>query len=331
MVGAVLSGSPEFLVSYLMTIELISYLPMIDLDFTRHQVQLLVGSNQMKKVPDYIQGFECSEPAKARFLVTIACSNFLRTAQKELLLMFIVLGANLLVWLFARLKKIPVTRIGVHELIAKLSVKVMNVVLLGLLVKSCLFWATVHKVTSSSVVGWVISLLVSAMYISAAYVMLRRQLTSTEPLVKFKELKASRAAQVHYSFVILHRLLFALTLVFIEQPQTQITVQLSITSLVSPTQLAIYLVVIRPHVSVKDQLQQGVSMVVVACYCLLLVLKSFDLLESEELVAQGFMFALFAVIVSTILGLIITVGGQAAEIAKTVDDREGPESRLELQ
>jgi hypothetical protein len=95
MVGSLMTGSDAF-VSLFMTVELFSYLPLINMQLSSHQVDLLVGSNQVKDLPSYIPGLECSPPLPSRKNYDFDCSNFLRIAQKELTILY-VLGVVALV------------------------------------------------------------------------------------------------------------------------------------------------------------------------------------------------------------------------------------------
>jgi hypothetical protein len=50
--GSLMIGSPDAFVSLFMTVELLSYLPLINMELASHQVDLLVDANQVTDLPD---------------------------------------------------------------------------------------------------------------------------------------------------------------------------------------------------------------------------------------------------------------------------------------
>jgi hypothetical protein len=69
-----------------MTVDLIVYLPLIDVGFTDHQASLLEGANQLNHVSEHITGL-VSPPHSKFSAFTLKCGSLLVSAQKELLVL----------------------------------------------------------------------------------------------------------------------------------------------------------------------------------------------------------------------------------------------------
>jgi hypothetical protein len=83
LAGSMITGSHNIFISVFMTIEQLSFLPLVNMDLTTNQVDLYIGSNQLQGLPNFIPGLHCAPPQDKRKNYDFDCTNFLRIAQKD--------------------------------------------------------------------------------------------------------------------------------------------------------------------------------------------------------------------------------------------------------
>jgi hypothetical protein len=101
LIGSAMLGSPDMFISMFMAIDLISFLPVIDLDFTQHQGSLLAGSNHLNEKPTFIRDLACF-PARRTSDFGFKCSNLLRNALKELGVLLTLVLVELMFFIMQR-------------------------------------------------------------------------------------------------------------------------------------------------------------------------------------------------------------------------------------
>jgi hypothetical protein len=149
MAGSFFSGSPDIFVGMFITLELISFLPLIDLSLTKHQEKLLTGSNQLSSLPEIIGGLECYAPATQHSSYSINCANFLRSSQKEVL----VTTGLLLLYGLLSFKRGSESIKKIMTVLGSIIGKVLQSFIVDIFVKACLFGVFVRVVSFQAILS----------------------------------------------------------------------------------------------------------------------------------------------------------------------------------
>jgi hypothetical protein len=326
MIGSMMTGSPDIFVSMFMTVEMLSYLPLINMKLTSHQVDLLVGANQLQDLPDFIPGLECLPPTDSRKNYDFECTNFLRIAQKELL----ILCSLGLVFFVSSIAACAIQDCLANS--SKLMMKVLvlvqklcMMVLIGSLVKAT--YAAQHTGFSSLqevfswvfiVVVWLLFLLLVGVGFWAAW-----RESSAYPLLEaflFNDLQSTRSSRLHFSLLIVHRMSFVLLLLAFDSAKVQLLLISSLTTTVSPIQLSCYLLIVRPFQDIKDTVLKIGSHCVISAFCSFLTLFEFGVLgDDQDLVSTGSMWLTMSIICLHGLGMLGQVTSKVKEIYTTED------------
>jgi hypothetical protein len=315
MVGAFMVGSPDLAVSMLMTIELISYLPLIDLDLSEHETNLLVGSNQLDSLPDFIPGIHCSSAQARSSSYNFKCSSLFKNAQKEILILILAL----LIQLTERcMKKDDLAESEARlKSLRSIKVKLMLIVSFGLFIKSSVHVLNYADSSVQAVLGWPIALAVLSLYLGWAVL----NLLNKAGCVDYPDLKPNRASQVMYGLIILHRVIYAGTLVLLDTPKVQLGILTVITFAVSPRQLLCYFVLVRPFTDFNTNMKQGILFFSATVFNLVLLLKAFSLISSSsDAVSTGFIAVIYTLIGVSLLALVIATWQKVKAILNSGED-----------
>jgi hypothetical protein len=317
MVGALMTGSHNTFVSLFMTVELLSLLPLINMNLTTHQVDLLQGTSQRQSFPGLLSDMECNSPRPPRRNFDFDCSGFLRNSQHELLILCGLGIAGLvlwvLVWVFADcltiakevlMKALPIVR------------KTILMVSMDLLVKAAYSAQLTGVESVEEVFSWIMIVVVWLLFLAlcgvSSFVACGK--FSSYPLLKLlllNDVKSSTSSQLHFCLLILHRIGFGLFIMAMDVPKVQLLLLSVITSAVTPMQLATYLLLVRPYQHIRDSiLELGTHCVVSGFLCFLMLFEFEVLGNDQDLVSSG-----FACTVVLIFGLHIA-GIMAALLSK---------------
>jgi hypothetical protein len=213
-----------------MTVDMLAYLPLIDIGLTDHQAALLQGANQFQSIPDYIEGLDCFAPSGTSSPYSFKCGNLLKTAQKELLVLVIISLMSGLSCVLSSLPNDPQTDhpdfgIALNSTPVKLFVSVS----LGLVTKVLIFLIYVRSMTLEFYISLVLSILTLVAYVVAGYKLTVLALSSSHHPA-FDKLKPSKLSKLYYALVILHRLIYSVATAAFDFPAVQLSV-LSCTTL----------------------------------------------------------------------------------------------------
>jgi hypothetical protein len=315
LMGSFLAGSPDIFVGMFITIELISFLPLIDLDLTKHQEKLLTGSNQLSSLPEIIGGLECYAPSVQHSPYTISCANFLRSAQKEIL---VLAGLVILYGLLSFKRGSELIKQMLNAL-GPLIGKVLQSLVVDILVKACLFTGAVRVVSFQAVLSWILCV-IFFLGLTVLAVKLFREAPNCEsasPLFQHPELKPGRLPRLYYAFLILHRLIYAGAIVFLDSPGVQMAILAGSTFLVITRQLSFYLIIVRPYLSFGVQLQHFGGTFAVSCFFFSICLRETGALSEslfEEVITSGFMITMYSVLGVSVISMLWSIGAKAVEI-----------------
>jgi hypothetical protein len=315
MFGSMMTGSPDTFMSLFMTLELLSFLPLINMKLTEHQVDLLVGSSQLNNIPDFLNGLECSSPQDPRRNYDFDCTNLLKVAQKDLLFLsgigLFFLGAWLLsriglgFWAYAGglvMKVLPLMR------------RVLLSIMLDSLVKATYSAPTAGVDSARGFFNWVFVLIVWLFFIALGGLSLFFVFSeaSAYPRLKhflFDNLKPTVLSRLYLSLLILHRASFAMAVVAFDLPIVQLIVITSTSFMVLPRQFGLYLVVVRPFSNTKDSILQVGCMAEVFGFCLVLTLFELGSLgDDSDLVTTALFYTLLGTIFLHIAAMLLNIG-----------------------
>jgi hypothetical protein len=297
-------------VSLFMTLELLSFLPLINMQLTELQVDLLVGSNRLKDLPNYIDVFRCSASPYSRRNYDIECSEFFRIAQKELL---VLVGVGLLLPLVKLVESCLASAAGVFLKVLPLTRRLLLSVLVDLLIKATYSAQATGLDSALSVISWVIIVIVWLLFVALGVLSCRLVFSeaSSYPYLKhffFDNLKPTVFSHLYFSLLILHRAIFAVTTVAFDSASTQLIVITSTSCIVLPRQFAVYLIVQRPFSNIKEALPHIGSFVIISVFCLVLTLFEVgDLGDDPELITNAFLYSLMSTIALHILSMLLGV------------------------
>jgi hypothetical protein len=320
MMGSLMTESPNLFVSLFMTVELLSYIPLINMNLTSHQVDLLVGSNQVQDLPNYIPSLDCAPPQSPRQNYDFDCTNFMRIAQKELC----ILSALSLVMLVAFITACASNSARSSELLKKVldvARKLFQMVLLDCLVKAT--YAAQHTGVNSvqEVFSWILVVLVWLLYLFLGGLGCFAVLSESYPLLKhslFSNLNSTSSARLHFSLLTLHRIGFTCFIILLDASRVQLLCLSIITVLVSPRQFSSYLLIVRPYLIIKHSILELGSHCVVSAFLCFLTLFEFEVHgDSKDLVSTGFMWCIMSILFLHILALLAALASTVKEILQT--------------
>jgi hypothetical protein len=221
-----------------MTLEILSFLPLVDLALSDFTKELLSGSNQMNRLPHYVET-SCNNAQSRGF----KCSSFLYNAQKEIL----VLLTALVVFVVALiLKNSPYgqTCLGVVAKVAwmfstEVSVKA--------------FYLFSHFKYAS--VGDVFDVITAAVSVVLCLGLLGGIL-KYPALFSNLGCSSSKTCRWHVVLFTVHRLSFSSLIALFDAPLVQIVLISSVTLAVSAMQLLVFHIAVRPYESKTAQLNK---------------------------------------------------------------------------
>jgi hypothetical protein len=318
-----MTGSPNIFMSVFMTIEQLSFLPLVNMHLTSHQVDLLIGSNQLQGLPNFIPGLQCASPQHPRKNYDFDCTNFLRIAQKELAILF-SLGLIAGVFWIALCAGQNCSKVLMKVL--PLARRALMMIMIDCFVKA-LYAAQVTGFNSGQeafswllIVGvWLLYLLLGVMGCVAAF-----SQPESYPRLKhllFNDLRPTLMSRLHFSLLTLHRTCFAVFIIILDNAEVQLLLLSVVTALVRPRQVTIYLLAVRPYQDIKDSVLQIGTHCVVTVFLVFLTLFEMEFLGNDkDLVSQGLMWCIMGVIVLHVIGMLLKVWTTAREIYLTEDE-----------
>jgi hypothetical protein len=315
--GSFFARSPDIFVGMFFTLELISFLPLIDLSLTNHQEKLLTGSNQLSSLPDTIGGLECYAPASQHSSYSINCANFLRSSQKEALVITVLLFLYGLLSFTRRSEFIK----RILTVLGSLIGKVLQSFVVDILVKAYLFTVFVRVISFQAILSWILCGVSFIGFAALAYNLIKEAFNAeASPLFQHPELKSGVLPRLYYAVLILHRVIYAVAVVCLDAPVVQLSILTVSTFLVTSTQLALYLITVRPYSSVVTQAQHFGSTLAVSLYFLCLLLRetgAFSKSVGEDVVTSGFIITVFSVLGVSMCSVLWSIGSTAKEIYHT--------------
>jgi hypothetical protein len=324
-----MTGSPDAFASLFMTVELFSYLPLINMQLTSHQVDLLVGANQVKDLPNYIPGLECSPSQHSRRNYDFDCSNFLRIAQKELTVLS-VLGVVTLVSSIVACATADCLKRSTEVLkkVLPLARRLLLMIMTDFLIKAA-YSAHLSGIDSlQEGFSWVMIVGVWGLYVMLAGAGCLAVCSESYPLLQhflFNDLKPTVRARLHFSILVLHRTAFALLITTFDASKEQLLCLNVITAAVSPRQFTLYLLAVWPQRDIKDSILHVGTHCVIAGFLSFLTLFEFGAFgDDKNLVSTGFMWSIMSVLALHILAVLAKVVSICREILQT-ENEELPE------
>jgi hypothetical protein len=313
-----------------MTVDLLVYLPLIDLGFTEHQTALLEGANQLNKVPEYIKDLECFSYSRKSSSQSFKCANLLRTAQKELLVCVVVLLMSLVNCCFASQPEDPESnKQKVKSLLSKFSLKLFFGVSVSLGTKATVFLSTVRSQEAVFYISLVLSILILAALIFAVYKLCALACSQPGHAV-FDGLRPTKLSSLYWALVILHRLVYSVTVAGFDFPAVQLSVLTSSTLGVRPMQLFVYTLVVRPQTTFKALFQQAGGLLLVGVTLSSFTLKALHIIDDEATIDSICMCAVIGTLLVSVLALIIGIVSTAVEIWRTEDAEEASSEALKV-
>jgi hypothetical protein len=304
-----------------MTVELLSFIPLINLSFTSHQINLLVGSSNLSSLPDYLPGFTCAPPQHSRDNYDFDCTNFLKTAQKELIILS-CLGVIALVSSIAAclIKDCSKRTESVLLKVLPLARRLLLMVLVDCLVKAAYSAQQTGSTSVQEVFSWVLIAAVWLLFLGLAVLGVVISKSSSYPLLKhflYDDLKPTASSRLHFTLLILHRMSYALLISAIDSHKVQLLLLCVVSTAVSPSQFTAYLIVVRPYQSIRDSILQLGTHSVISGFLWFLTLYGFKAYDDEALITTGVVWSLTSVIGIHILAILAQVVSTAREIYLT--------------
>jgi hypothetical protein len=329
--GALMTGSPDAFASLFMTVELLSYLPLINMQLTQHQVDLLVGANQLKDLPDYISGLKCYAH-HSRKNYDFDCSSFLKIAQKELAIISVLGVITLGVTIVACAAANCLDRST--ELLKKvlpLARRLLLMVLTGSLIKAA-YSAQLSGIDSvQEAFSWVMIVIVWLLFFLLGGVGCFAACSESYPLLQhllFNDLKPTSLSRLNFSLLVLHRTVFALLIATLDASKVQLSALSIITAAVSPSQFTLYLLIVRPHQDIKDSILQLGTHCIITGVCSFLTLSEFEVFGNDkELVSTGCVWSIMSIVFLHGVAMLAKVASIVREILKSENE---PQTIVEL-
>jgi hypothetical protein len=322
MGGALMTGSADAFVSLFMTVELLSYLPLVNMQLTQHQVDLLVGANQLKDLPDYISGLRCYAH-DSRNNYGFDCSDFLKIAQKELTILSVLGVVSLVSSIIACATANCLDRST--ELLKKvlpLARRLLLMILTGCLIKAA-YSAQLSGIDSvQEAFSWVMIVLVWLLFLLLGGIGCWAVCSESYPLLQhflFNDLKPTTPSRLHFSLLVLHRSVFTLLITTLDVSKVQLICLSAITAAVSASQFTLYLITVRPHQDIKDSILQLGTHCLITGVCSFLTLSEFNVL-GKELVSTGLMWSLLSIVGLHMIAMLAKVVSIVKEILKSENE-----------
>jgi hypothetical protein len=307
--------------SLFMTVELLSYIPLINLNFTSHQVDLLIGSNNFSSFPDFVPGLTCAPSDHPRDNYDFDCTNFLRTAQKELVILtclgLIALSSSIVGCLFKELSR-RAERMLLQ--VVQLARRLLLMVLVDCLVKATYSAQLTGFTSVQEVFSWLLIAAVWLLFLCLAALGVVFSKSSSYPLLEhflYDDLKPTLSSRLHFSLFILHRIVYTISITAFDFSKVQLVLLSAVTTAVSPSQFTVYLIVVRPYQNVKDSVLQLGSLLVISGFFVFLTLYGFKVFDDEDLISTGIVWSLTGVIGMHLLAILAQVALTVREIYKT--------------
>mmetsp|Transcript_29661 Transcript_29661/g.52930 ORF Transcript_29661/g.52930 Transcript_29661/m.52930 type:complete len:803 (-) Transcript_29661:34-2442(-) len=299
LVGSYLVGSPDVFVEMFMTVELLTYLPLISMPMTHDQVQMLRGASQANKVGNFIEGFECFPPRQANNC--FSCSNLLRTAQKELSMMA-MLGFVEALRVYAKGLKQRA------EMLSMVQRRIEMMVFYSLTVKVIVFVKNSNSTNFQTLVSFVAAGCSATWYAFE----IGKVLKSPQPTSNM--LKPNKLSQLYFALFAAHRLAFALMLVLSSSPKLQ-TALLGLGTLC----FTAYLVNVRPFKEMKYNLHQGFLHLVTSLFISYLFLVNYGVLDGSNL-TSAIVTSILSLLAGSSLVVTMNVARTVWELLKLEDN-----------
>jgi hypothetical protein len=322
MAGSLMTGSPDAFASLFMTVELLSYLPLINMQLTSHQVDLLVGTNQVKDLPNYIPGLECSAPQHPRKNYDFECSNFLKIAQKELTILGILGVVTLVSSIVACvtadcLKRTTETLKKVLPLARRLLLMIMT----DSLIKAA-YSANLSGIDSvQEGFSWLMIVGVWGLYLLLGGAGVFAVCSKSYPHLQhflFNNLKPTLHARLYFSLLVLHRTAFVLLIILFDASKMQLLCLSVITTAVSPSQFTLYLIAVWPYQDIKHSiLQLGTHCVITGFLTFLTLFEFGSLGDDKNLVSTGCMWSILSILALHVLAVLAKAGSLVKEILQS--------------
>jgi hypothetical protein len=289
---------------------------------TEHQVDLLVGSNQLNNLPNYIDGIECNSPQEPRDNYNFDCTNFLRIAQKELL---VLLGLSLLLPLVKLIESCWAAAAGTFMKVLPFTRRVLLSLLIDLLIKATYSAQNTEPDSALAIVSWILIVIVWLVFVALGVLSFWLVFSEASSYPRLKHflhdnLKPTVLSRLYFSLLVLHRALFAVTTVAFDSASTQLMVITSTSSVVLPRQFGLYLVLVRPFQDIKDSLLQVGSFIAVVSFCFVLTLFELGHLgDNSDLVTTAFSYTLMCTISLHVLSMLVSMFMKARSIYREKD------------
>jgi hypothetical protein len=327
LAGSSMTGSPDVFVSLFMTVELFSYLPLINMELSSHQVDLLVGANQVKDLPNYLPGLKCSPPQHSRKNYDFECSNFLKITQKELTILCVLSVVTLVSSIAACARPDCLKRsTEVLEKVLPLARKLLLMIMVDSLIKAA-YSAQLSGIDSvEEGFSWLMIVVVWGLYalLGGVGCLAACSKSSSWPLFKhflFNDLKPITLAKLNFSFLVLHRTAFALLIISLDASRVQLLCLSVITAAVSPSQFTLYLLTVRPYQDIKDSiLQLGTHCIITGFLSFLTLFEFGSLGDDKNLASTGFMWSIMSVTAIHILAMLAKVVSIVKEICESQNE-----------
>lgn len=222
-VGCLMVGSPDLFVSLFMTIELLSFLPLIDLDLDEDTTNLIVGSNLLSKLPEIIKDFECVKAKPRKSSYNFECTNILKTSQKEMFAFFVTGLIEILTAILRRKNQLLEIRLNAKTLGQRIIQMFAFRSLIKCLVFLCSFEYAPQLILSLSLAASMMSYILYFVFTN-----FKLALHSEHPL-----LKQSAYSKAYYGISVVSMICYSIGIVLFENPILQLCITSSISSLVS--------------------------------------------------------------------------------------------------
>jgi hypothetical protein len=302
-----------------MTVDLLVYLPLIDVGFTDHQASLLQGANQLNQVSEHITGLECLPPHSKFSAFTLKCGNLLVSAQKELLVLAVA-GLMFLINCFipSQPDNPQSSMQRVKVLLTSMPMNLFKSLSLSLTTKVLVMLVHVKSHLAEYYVSYVISILIlTALMITA--IKLCTLACSQPSHAVFEGLRPTKISSLYWALVILHRLVYSVAVAGFDFPVVQLSVLTCSTLGVRPMQLFVYTVVVRPQTTFKALSQQAGGLLVVGVTLLLLTVKALKGFDDEGTMDALCLYAVLGSLLVSVLALMVGIVSTVLEILRTDD------------
>jgi hypothetical protein len=326
LIGCVMTESPEIFISIFMTYQLLSYLPLINMKLTSHQVDMLVDANLVQSLPNYFPGLECNEPETSRRNYDFECTNFLWLAQKELTVLISVgVFSTVCIVLAINLKACKAYSEDVIKKVLQLLRTLLGMTLLDLLIKATYTASTSGINSIQYCLSWVLLVAAWLFYLILAVSSIVVVYSQPEAYLRLKlfffdDLKPTVKCRLYYTLVIFHRMCFTFLIFAFDFPKVQL-VFISVSSCaVISMQLAIYMLVARPFKALRDSVVHVAGFVVESIFCTFLMFFEFGAMGSDkDLVSGVFLATILSTTILSVSAVLLRVVISAKELYLAID------------